>query len=234
MIETVEGQRQALDKPVDARFINQAPHVKGAYTTGDYVRWKLNQVFGPDNWSHMLMKGPDLVPVNERNAYVQVTVRLEVKFANGELVIHEDVGVWPLQATRGTDLDGTMPERYETVLKAAITDGIKACAEYLGTCFRPLGDGVLDRFIRGGTRENASKARTPQPEAASASAEGAANGLAGAEESEKIGPTQFWARFNDLVQEGHIQPDLRNAPEIKKARQSGDWAALIRWLETQT
>ncbi|MBE0408798.1 MAG: hypothetical protein IBX69_03600 [Anaerolineales bacterium] len=148
MLTTIELQRQALDTPVDQRFIYQTQHVKGPYTTGDYVRWKLNQIFGPDNWSHSLIKGPDLIPVNDRSAYIQVTVRLEVRFANDHQVVHEDVGIWPFQATRGSDLGSTVPERYETVLKAAITDGIKACSEYLGTCFRPLGDDALNRHIR--------------------------------------------------------------------------------------
>jgi hypothetical protein len=148
MLTTVENQRLTLDSPVDQRFIYQNQHVKGLYTTGDYVRWKLNQIFGPDNWCHLLIKGPDCIPINDRYAYIQVTVRLEVRFANGQQVTHDDVGVWPFQATRGVDLDGTMPERYETVLKAAITDGVKACSEYLGICFRPLGDESLNRHIR--------------------------------------------------------------------------------------
>ena len=148
MLETVEAQRYALDTPVDTRYIRKSQNVKGPYTTGDYVRWKMNQIFCPDNWSHNIVRGPELATLNEQNAYVQVVICLTVKFANGQQVIHEDVGICPLQAARGAALDSTAPERYETAFKAAVTDGIKACVEYLGICFRPLSDDVLNADIR--------------------------------------------------------------------------------------
>lgn len=148
MLGTLAEQRAALNTPVEPRFICRNPHIKGPYTTGDYIRWKMNQIFGPDNWSHTILQGPELVKVNDLNAYVQVSVRMTARFADGQTVTHDDVGVAVLQASRGSDLDGTTPERYETVLKAAITDGVKACAEYLGICFRPLGDASLDKYLR--------------------------------------------------------------------------------------
>jgi hypothetical protein len=70
MLDTVQEQRTALDSPVEPRFICQNSHIKGPFTTGDYVRWKMNQIFGPDNWSHTILQGPDLVKVNDLNAYV--------------------------------------------------------------------------------------------------------------------------------------------------------------------
>ncbi len=149
MQNTIEAQHKALSTPVEPRYLRKSQNVKGPYTTGDYVRWKMNQIFGPDNWSHMILKGPELVTLNDQNAYVQVVVRLTVQFANGQQVTHDDVGVSPLQATRGGALDTTAPERYETVLKSAITDGVKACVEYLGVCFRPLADETLNAELRG-------------------------------------------------------------------------------------
>jgi hypothetical protein len=110
----------------------------------------LNEIFGPDHWQHTIQEGPKLVDVNERNAYVQVTVRLTVMFANGQVSIHDDVGVWPLAASKDKTLEDAAPERYETVLKAAVTDGLKACTEYLGVCFRPLADKTLDQRVRRG------------------------------------------------------------------------------------
>lgn len=148
MLDTVEAQRRALDAPVDPRHIRKSQNVKGPFTTGDYVRWKMNQIFGSDNWSHTIVKGPDLVTLNDQNAFVQVVIRLTVQFANGQQVTHDDVGVSPLQATRGAALESTAPERYETVLKSAVTDGVKACVEYLGVCFRPLSDEALNAEIR--------------------------------------------------------------------------------------
>jgi hypothetical protein len=228
LLATVELQRQALDTPVEQRFIYQTQHVKGPYTTGDYVRWKLNQIFGPDNWNHLLIKGPDLIPVNDRNAYVQVTVRLKVRFSNGRQVTHDDVGIWPFQATRGSDLDGTMPERYETVLKAAITDGIKACSEYLGLCFRPLGDETLDRHIRKVKRSPMDK--NPQP---SDNASLGPKAITTFNKDTPLGPTDFWSRFNELELAGRISPDIRDKPKIKESQNSGDWIGLLQWLENQ-
>ena len=75
-------------------------------------------------------------------------IRLTVQFANGQLVTHDDVGVSPFQATRGAALESTALERYETVLKSAVTDGVKACVECLGVCFRPLSDEALNAEIR--------------------------------------------------------------------------------------
>jgi len=159
MIDTIEAQRRALSTPVDQRYIRKSQNVKGPYTTGDYVRWKMNQIFGPDNWSHTIVKGPELVTLNDQNAYVQVVIRLSVQFVNGQQAVHDDVGVSPLQATRGAALESTAPERYETVLKSAITDGVKACVEYLGVCFRPLADEALNTDLRGVKTNPASQAK---------------------------------------------------------------------------
>jgi hypothetical protein len=233
MLETVEEQRAALNSPVEPRFICQNRHIKGPFTTGDYVRWKMNQIFGPDNWSHTILQGPALVKVNDLNAYVQVTIRLNVHFAGGQQITHDDVGVAVLQATRGSDLEGTMPERYETVLKAAITDGVKACAEYLGICFRPLGDEVLDQYIRGHKRRSSQSGRgdSEAPPRKLAEKEMPAAGTTG--EASGAGPTEFWSRFTELERQGLITSDLRNAPEVKQARRDGDWSNLVAWLEAQ-
>lgn len=149
MLENVELQRTELGKPVDERYVRRAASVKGAYTTGDYVRLMLNQIFGPDNWSHTVLSGPEFVRLNAGGAYVRTLVRLTVRFANGQQVVHEDVGITVLSAGRNVELDNVAPERYETALKAAVTDGLKACAEHLGACFRPMGDADLERSLRG-------------------------------------------------------------------------------------
>ncbi len=147
MLSTVEAQREALATPVDPSFVHQLSNVKGPFTTGEYIRWKLNEIFGPDHWSHTIIQGPDLIQLSDSSAYVKVIVRLVVQFANGEQVTHDDVGLWPFQATHGSNLTNTAAERYETVFKSAVTDGIKACVEYLGICFRPLTDEKLRRAV---------------------------------------------------------------------------------------
>jgi hypothetical protein len=161
MFEDIETQRLELGKPVDERFIRRNSNVKGPYTTGDYVRLMLNQIFGPDNWSHVVLSGPELVRLNAGGAYVKTVVRLTVRFANGQQAVHEDVGVTVLSAGRRDNLDDIAPERYETALKAAVTDGLKACAEHLGACFRPMGDADLERSLRGEHHAPAARRHTP-------------------------------------------------------------------------
>jgi hypothetical protein len=162
VLENVELQRSELSKPVDERFVRRNASVKGAYTTGDYVRLMLNQIFGPDNWSHTVLSGPELVRLNAGGAYVKTLVRLTVRFANGQQVVHEDVGITVLNAGRSLELDEIAPERFETALKAAVTDGLKACAEHLGACFRPMGDADLERSLRG-VRSDSQTARRRLP-----------------------------------------------------------------------
>ena len=162
MLENVELQRTELSNPVDERFVRRTTSVKGAYTTGDYVRLMLNRIFGPDNWSHTVLSGPELVRLNAGRAYVRTLVRLTVRFANGQQVVHEDVGITVLNAGRDVELDEVVPERYETALKAAVTDGLKACTEHLGACFRPMGDVDLERSLRG-ARLDKQTVRRHQP-----------------------------------------------------------------------
>jgi len=163
MLETIVEQRKALETPVDPTVVKNNSNVKGPYTSGEYIRWKLNDIFGPDNWQHTIMDGPKLVDVNERNAYVQVTIRLITQFADGSQVTHDDVGVWPLVASKDKKLDEAAPERYETVIKAAVTDGVKACAEYLGICFRPMADDALAAYLRKRNAKPTGQASSQSP-----------------------------------------------------------------------
>lgn len=163
MIQNVEEQRKALETPVDPAVVKTNQIIKGPYTSGEYIRWKLNDIFGPDNWQHTILDGPKLVDVNQRNAYVQVTIRLITQFADGSQVTHDDVGVWPLVASKDKNLEDAAPERYETVIKAAVTDGVKACAEYLGICFRPLADDALMAYLHKHSTKTVEKAPAPAP-----------------------------------------------------------------------
>lgn len=143
-------QLEELEKLVHDRFIQTNDNVKGAFTSGDFVEWRLRNIFGPQNISVELRDGPRVVTISESQAYTQALIRLSVRFADGTETYQDAVGVWPLAATKakeGGTLEKTAPERYETVLKACQTDGIKAAAERLGTCFRPLSDLALKAFV---------------------------------------------------------------------------------------
>lgn len=110
------------------------------YASSDYVTWMLGQIFTPAGWSMTILDGPRLVMVNDRQAFYETTIRLDVTFADGERAHRDDVGVWPLVASKDETLAETSPERYETARKSAVSDGLKACAERLGLAFRPLVD----------------------------------------------------------------------------------------------
>jgi len=147
---TLIWQLERLRELVDSAFVKRAKEVKGAFTTGEYVTWLLNDIFGPSCWSFTILQGPELTTLSEKAAYAQVVGRLEVVFADGAKTHQDDIGIWPLVATgarRNGTLEDTAPERYETVCKAARTDCLKNAAYNLGTCFAPLSDGVLVRYL---------------------------------------------------------------------------------------
>lgn len=148
---TVQWQEWMLARMVEPAFVRKTQGVKGPYTTGDFVTFLLNDIFGPSNWSHRILKGPELIQYGDQMAYSQVTVQLTVRFADGREAIHEDIGIWPFTATKareGGTLEKTKPERFEQVVKSAVTDGLKACTDHLGNCFRPIADLELEGFLR--------------------------------------------------------------------------------------
>ncbi len=148
---TVEWQEWMLAQMVREEFIKKKKEVKGPYTSGDYVTFLLNEIFGPSHWSHRILDGPKMVQYGDAMAYCQATIQLTVRFADGTESIHEDIGIWTFYATDargGGTLDESKPERWEQVVKSTITDGLKACTDHLGNCFRPIADQVLDSFLR--------------------------------------------------------------------------------------
>ena len=148
---TTVWQFEELQKLVDPAFVKTAKQVKGSFTTGDYVTYQLNRILSPAKWSFTILDGPDMITLNEQNAYAQLIGRLEVTFADGSMAHQDDVGIWPLVATgarKGGTLNETAPERYETACKAARTDCLKNASYNLGTCFAPLSDGALVGFLR--------------------------------------------------------------------------------------
>lgn len=148
---TQAWQEWVLNRLVEKAFIRKKREVKGPYTTADFVMWLLNRVFGPSNWSFRVLEGPELVFYSETMGYSRANVQLTVRFANGTEVIHEEVGVWPMRASKvreGGTFETTTPEVYEQVLKSAVTDGLKACTDHLGNCFRPIADQELENFLR--------------------------------------------------------------------------------------
>jgi len=151
---TKEEQLNALAQFVDDWAIKKDRNVKGAFTTGEYVTYRLNQIFTPAGWSFTILDGPQVVEINEANAYVRLVGRLAVRFADGSEAHQDDIGIWPLRATKaenGGTLETTAAERYETAEKAARTDCLKNAARNLGVCFAPMTDLELQEAIK---REN--------------------------------------------------------------------------------
>lgn len=147
---TQEWQEGTLGRLVAKTFIREKREVKGPYTTADFVMWALNEIFGPSNWSFTILEGPELVMYSDTLGYSKATVRLKARFVNGDEVEHDEVGVWPLRASKinqGGTFETTPPEVYEQVLKSAVTDGLKACTDHIGKCFRPIADNELEGFL---------------------------------------------------------------------------------------
>ena len=151
MNELYQKQLDALAALVEDWAVKRDPKVKGAFTSGDYVTYRLNEIFTPAGWSFTILSGPEVVIINEANAYVRLVGRLSVRFSDGSRAHQDDIGIWPLKATgaqNGGTLEGTAAERYETVEKAARTDCLKNAARNLGPCFGPTTDLELLAHIK--------------------------------------------------------------------------------------
>lgn len=148
---SLESQIQALEAPIPATAVkkragSRCTHDKKqtppgcrtclSYVDGTYTREVLDRIFGPHRWTHQVLELRQTPsPRQEQMDFVAV-VRLEVTFADGTVVPHEDVGY-------GNEVvgKGRMPTS-ELAVKEAITDGIKRCSINLGNVF---GRGLYDK-----------------------------------------------------------------------------------------
>jgi len=162
-----EEQLAALGSLVEDWAVKKDRNVKGPFTSGDYVTYRLNEIFTPPGWSFTILSGPEVVTINEATAYVRLVGRLTVRFANGRQAHQDDIGIWPLKASGaqngGTLETTTAPERYETAEKAARTDCLKNAARNLGVCFGPTTDLELLAHIK---RQDHMKANGGPPRSA--------------------------------------------------------------------
>jgi hypothetical protein len=207
--------------------------LEGPLSASDYMTWTLNQIFTPARWSFAILSGPDLVRLNDTAAYIQVTGRLEVTFADGCTVNRDGAGAWLLVATKNNgSLDNTAPERYETALKATVSDALKACAERLGVCFRPLIDRELHEHI---FREQFRRESAPVS-AAQATAglfgEDAVTAPADQEKADGDARAEFYTLSGQAIRDGVL-----TAPEVndlvKKANGDGGWATALAALKAR-
>ena len=242
----LEQQIQELNQLVDPWAVKKSKHVKGPYTTGEYVEYQLRRIFGPQNWSFTILSGPETITISNSEAYAQAVGRLTVRFADGSEVTQDSSGVWPLRATaasNGGTLENTAAERYETVLKAACTDALKAAAERIGTCFRPMSDLDLEAHVnREAFRSSESGKRIaeipaeesarhlhgdPEPEKPTK-----ANGDARPAANPPATSTAFWGKANDMVAAGTLtKPQADEIFASCKTNDGVDWQAAIAKLE---
>jgi len=205
---TFEQQLEALAGLVDEWAVKRDQNVKGLYTSGEYVTYRLNQIFTPAGWSFTILSGPEVVTINQASAYVRLVGRLDVTFANGQTAHQDDVGIWPLQATdtrKGGTLETTAAERYETVEKAARTDALKNAARNLGTCFAPLTDLELQAVIKREAFRNGAQAKAE----AAKTAEQHKNDLFGDDGSQAA--TQPKAKAEAKTGNGRVSEEQRRA-----------------------
>lgn len=160
---TFDEQLKELAQLVDPDLVQKNQNVKGPYTTGDVVEDTLRRIFGPDKVSVEII-GSQTINISASELYSQANVRLHVEFANGRKVYQDAIGIWPLKAgdKAGGMLENTPAERYETVIKAAVTDALKACAERLGRCFRPMSDQIYAAKLGREAFQNGKPPATPK------------------------------------------------------------------------
>ena len=245
-----EQQVKALSELVEPWAVKQVRGVKGKFTSGEYVEHKLRKIFGPNAWSFVIQAGPDIVTVSGTIAYAKATGRLTCTFANGDVVIQDAVGVWPLKATdanNGGTLEATAAERYETVLKAACTDALKAAAERVGSCFRPLTDANLLGYLNaqnqrrqkvdpdtGEVKEEEPKAKAETTKPASTAGDGNGKSKPAAQPVSSVDPssTGFWTLANALIEQGKMK---KSYPVGAVTRNTTDkvtnWPAAIAELQ---
>jgi len=242
-----EQQIKALCQLVEPWAVKQTRGVKGQYVTGEYVEYKLREIFGPSGWSFVIQAGPEVVTVSEQIAYSQVTGRLTCTFANGTVIIQDAVGVWPLKATdanNGGTLEATAAERYETVLKAACTDALKAAAERVGSCFRPLSDANLIAYLNAQSKRqrrvdpDTGEIKEEQPETGTKAGTKPATSAKGNGKTKPAtspatpSPTTFWTLANELIEQGKMKKSYPvGAVTRNTVDKVTDWPAAIAELQ---
>jgi DNA recombination protein Rad52 len=102
---------------------------KLSYLTSYYVFDRLNQIFGPENWSYTIqeLKNTFSGEVKGKHYVCYVAqVALQTKYPDGSVRHDVDVGF-------GDGQDATNPGKpHELASKEAVTDGLKRCAKSLG------------------------------------------------------------------------------------------------------
>ena len=236
-IYTYEEQLEQLATLVEQIHVRTNPHVKGTYTTSDYVTWRLNQIFTPAGWTSRILDGPTVEAIGDGTAYVRSTLRLSVTFANGQMAERDEIGVWPLTAKGGSggDLHNTPPENYETVLKAAVSDALKACAERLGTTFRVLTDRELHQHLAAqqaiacGPQVGARQAMAELYD--NAPAQPAAQAQQPTANGEKLARASFYQITGEMVKAGTLKPARVN--ELTQLAKAQGWPAALATLHAE-
>lgn len=158
MALSYEEQLTALQQepPESALATRQGSHgMTLTYLEGYYVIDKLNEIFGPDNWTHR----PYDVTIVDKTVYA--TVEMTASFNDGMIVHHADVGS---TTVKGNDV--------ENAVKTAVTDGLKRAARCLGPAF---GNSLYDKDNpllasntgKGGSSRGKSTSRTSRSKSSS-------------------------------------------------------------------
>ena len=131
-MKLTQEQIKLCNKSLDKKDIHAigTGSFKKVYVKGNYVKNKLNEVFGIGNWSYTY----ELSAMKSQNAKLNITelvgymakVTLTIK-QNGEELVLNDIGTGQLSKNDYGNEDKAR--------KGAITDGLKRCAVNLGATF---------------------------------------------------------------------------------------------------
>lgn len=169
---TKEEQIAELQKGLNPAVVKKNPSGK-SYIEGFYAVSELNRIFGHGGWdSHVenidvkdyTRPGKDGKEATCASAVA--TVRLDIRFADGTVIVRTGVG-----AGDGINYSGDIAGAREGAAKEAETDGLKRAAKSLGPPFglslydkhNPLHGGGVDIWEGDGPVQRAAAASDPPP-----------------------------------------------------------------------
>lgn len=152
-MRTKEQMIELINQPLPMeqirwRFANGKSGRKLWYVDGEYIKSKLNEVFGPTNWNAKVLEKTKVAEI-EFDKEVDVwdngkKIKTSKKFYNvaytstiGLVIpnLYDDGKTMIEDCGAGTQIDADLGKAHEGALKEAITDGVKRCAICLGPVF---------------------------------------------------------------------------------------------------
>lgn len=139
--KTLKEQLEMLETWPDPReFAKPDQGSSVPYLSGDIIKYKLNAIFGPQNWGYETISWPHLVEVGDAAFYLG-EYEVWFRFADGTLIKRQVSGLVPLRG----GAEGAKTNIIRMGIGGCVTDAIKEAAATLGPA---LGLGVNDEAVK--------------------------------------------------------------------------------------